>query len=89
MMNTITEMMMGSPSPPFRMMAPSGAPMKKKKRHDRVSTNLLSASILCWRISLSPSLVSMPLKSSSMICWLTLPDAMFTAPCFLSSVKRA
>ena len=47
MMNTNTEMMTGNPNPPFRMMAPSGAPMKKKIRQESASVNFLIASILC------------------------------------------
>ena len=47
MMNTSTDMITGTPSPPFLMMAPSGAPMKKKMMHEMASVNLFIASILC------------------------------------------
>ncbi|CUO76639.1 Uncharacterised protein [Segatella copri] len=49
-MNTSTEMTTGKPRPPFRMMAPNGAPIKKKMRHERARVNLLIASILCCLI---------------------------------------
>ena len=41
----------GTPRPPLRMMAPNGAPMKKKMRHDSDSVTLLMASISWARSS--------------------------------------
>ena len=38
-------MMTGTPKPPFLMMAPNGAPMKKKIMHVSDSVNFLMASI--------------------------------------------
>ena len=40
-MKMMTEMTVGMPRPPLRMMAPSGAPTKKKMRH-------ASASVIFW-----------------------------------------
>ena len=88
MMNTTTEMMTGMPSPPLRMMAPRGAPMKKKMRHDKASVNLLMASMLCSRKMRSASFMIMAWNSSSLICDCTLLSAMFTTRCFSFSDKR-
>ena len=65
-MKTITLMIIGNPSPPFLMIAPRGAPMKKKimQMSDRV--NLLMASMSCCLIILSPSLVIILLNSKSL-----------------------
>ena len=87
-MNTSTDMITGTPSPPFLMIAPSGAPMKKNNRHCNATENLLMASILCCLINLSPSDVSIPLKSRSLISFLTLLMAAFTASSFLSADNR-
>ena len=43
-----TEITTGSPNPPFRMMAPSGAPMKKKMRQAKLKVNFLCHSFLCF-----------------------------------------
>ena len=56
MMNTSTEMMTGTPIPPLRMMAPNGAPIKKKIIHEKATVKRLMASILCirsWRFRLN------------------------------------
>ena len=45
MMNTNTEMMTGTPSPPLRMMAPKGAPMKKKIRQESDSVTFQCAQL--------------------------------------------
>ncbi len=39
----------GMPRPPLRIMAPSGAPMKKNTRHATESVNFLTSSIE-WRL---------------------------------------
>ena len=70
------------------MMAPSGAPMKKNSMHCNATENLLIASILCWRIMRSPSDVSIPLKSRSLISFLTFLMAASTAASFLSADRR-
>ena len=84
MMNTSTETMMGIPSPPFLMIAPSGAPMKKKMMHESASVNLLMDSILNYLSTLSPSEVTMLRNSRSLICCCTLFSARFTALCRVS-----
>ena len=50
MINMITEITTGAPKPPFRMIAPSGAPMKKKIRHANAKVYLRYSSIWCLRI---------------------------------------
>ena len=64
-MNTSTDMSTGRPKPPLRMMAPSGAPIKKKMMHDKASVIFATHSILCWRMSRSPSSVMSDLNSRS------------------------
>ena len=88
MMNTNTDMSTGIPSPPLRMIAPNGAPIKKNMRHDRASVSLPTASILCCRMSRSPSDVIMLLKLRSL-----RRDCTFMLICerairFCSSVRR-
>ena len=38
-------MMTGTPKPPFRMIAPNGAPIKKNIKHESATVNLLIVSI--------------------------------------------
>ena len=40
-MKNATDVMIGTPNPPFRMMAPSGAPMRKKMMQHIDKTNFL------------------------------------------------
>ena len=80
-------MITGTPSPPFLMIAPNGAPMKKNMMHDRASVNLFIASILCWRSSLSPSPVTIALNCSSFMLFCTVDMALFTALSLLSAVS--
>ena len=47
-----TEMTTGMPRPPLRMMAPKGAPMKKKMRQAKERVNFLCISVWWRRISL-------------------------------------
>ncbi len=72
MMNTNTEMMIGMPSPPLRMMAPKGAPMKKKMMHCNARANLFCASSSWLRITRSLFWVIMALKSRSDVSLCTL-----------------
>ena len=71
--------MIGIPSPPFLMMAPSGAPMKKNIRHESARVNFDILSISCWRISLSPSDVTIALNSRSVTICLTSELALLSA----------
>ena len=47
MMKINTANTMGKPSPPLRIMAPSGAPMKNMRMQENASTNLSFNAILC------------------------------------------
>ena len=47
----MTEMTTGIPSPPFLIIAPSGAPMKKKTRQAKERVNFLCHSVK-WRRTL-------------------------------------
>ena len=78
-MNTSTDINTGNPSPPFRMMAPSGAPMKKNMMHDSASVIFATHSILCILISLSPSVVIIALKLRSDIFDCAFCTAMLVA----------
>ena len=74
-MNTSTDMMIGIPNPPFRMMAPSGAPMKKKMMHCKARAYLFCASSSWLRITRSLFRVIMDLKSRSDVSLCTLLSA--------------
>ena len=84
MMNTSTLMMTGTPRPPLRMMAPKGAPMKKKIRHDSDSVTLLIASIWWLRSSRFRMSEYSALNSMSFSATCTSFMAMLTASCFFS-----
>ena len=60
-------MMIGKPNPPFLIIAPKGAPIKKKMRHVSANVNLPIISMRCSRSILSPSLVIMLWKFNSLI----------------------
>ena len=84
MMNTITEIITGTPSPPLRIMAPNGAPMKKNMRHDSACVNLFIASILCILMMASPSDVVIARNPISDMADCTCIMAWFTEPSFWS-----
>ena len=58
MINISTEITTGIPNPPFRIIAPSGAPIKKKNTHANESVIFLCQSDLCERMLLSLSSVT-------------------------------
>ena len=62
MMDTTT----GMPSPPLRMMAPSGAPMKKKMMHASERVNFLFISTQWRRMMLLPSFIVSDLMERSL-----------------------
>ena len=64
-MKISTETTTGMPRPPFRMIAPSGAPMKKKIRQANDSVILLCHSVSCLRMFLSLSVIVKLLKPQS------------------------
>ena len=64
-MKMMTEMTVGRPRPPLRMMAPSGAPMKKKSRQASESVIFWCHSTQWRRMELSVSSVDMPFHSNS------------------------
>ena len=88
-MNTNTDTMTGIPNPPLRMMVPSGAPMKKKIRHDNDSTNFLYISILCCLIMRLASSVTIALNSMSALTACTCERAMPNTLLFPSLFSRA
>ena len=53
-MKSITDTTMGMPSPPLRMMAPKGAPIKKKMRQASERVNFFISSIW-WRLMMKLS----------------------------------
>ena len=65
MMKMSTDTTTGIPSPPFRMMAPKGAPMKKKMRQASDKVILLCHSVSCLRMRFSPSVTMKLLKAQS------------------------
>ena len=82
--NTNTDMMTGIPNPPFLMMAPNGAPIKKNIRQERASVNLRIASISCCLMIQSASLVIIDLKSRSDSSCCTVDKASLVTVNFLS-----
>ena len=65
MMNNITDITTGAPKPPFFVIAPRGAPMKKKMKQANANVNLRYSSISCRRIarSVSPAPYTAPVSS--------------------------
>ena len=82
----VTDMTTGTPKPPLRMMAPRGAPIKKKNRQANESVNFLCHSTQCVRVDWSISFEIKPRNSYSLVatvlfcmafrkilcCWLTV-----------------
>ena len=84
MINTNTDTITGTPRPPLRMMAPNGAPIKKKMIHVSESVNFLMASIWWVRVRLCRALAYSLLNSRSVIDICILFMAFLTAVCLPS-----
>ena len=82
----MTEMTTGNPNPPLRMMAPSGAPMKKKMRQLSERVIFLCQSLWCRRMFLSASVICMFLTFQSLVKVLMRSVAVFSVFSFSDRV---
>ena len=80
-MKIITLTTVGRPKPPLRMIAPRGAPTKKKNKQARDNVNLRCHSIQWVRIKWSPSLVTALRHSRSAAKAAALAWAIWRADC--------
>ena len=82
-------MTVGMPSPPLRIIAPRGAPIKKKMRHASERVNFLCHSRQWRRISLLVSPVNIPRPSHSIWFEAVVILHVWRAVCICSAVALA
>ena len=70
-----TEITTGNPKPPFRIMVPRGAPMKKKMRQAKLNVNFLCHSFLCFLILRSWAPRSCLLNETLSLAFREMPTA--------------
>ena len=68
----------GKPNPPFRMILPKGAPMKKKMMQAMLKVNFLCHSFLCLLMFSVCVLISILLKETLSLAFWALAIAIFT-----------